>query len=256
MRRRFLALIASLVVVAALSNPARAQFVVFDPSNYAEAIAQVVQLIKEYEFLIQQAQRLPVDMYARYHLYTPGWPSHDLQSVFYAGALLNALNNGDPGGASYRSTADRLDSLPDVAPRLPDALRDPLATQYANIELGDAVATMSIDQVGQMRETTNMLLQVIDHMEADAFSGNSSFQTQAAILNKINAATVLALRVNAQNHEVLGDTLEQLVVENKRRRDAETRVMNATINQWRYGQSYGQDMFSRTAADVDSWHPF
>jgi hypothetical protein len=93
-------------------------------------------------------------------------------------------------------------------------------------------------------------------MEADAFSGDDSFQTQTAILNKINAASVLGLRVAAQNHEFLGDTLEQLIVDNKRKRDAETRLMNATVNQWRYGQAYGADLYSKTAANIATWQPF
>ena len=59
-----------------------------------------------------------------------------------------------------------------------------------------------------------------------------------------------------QNHEFLGDTLEQLIVDNKRKRDAETRLMNATINQWRYGPAYGADLFSHTAANIDRWRPF
>src|ERR1019366_5640287 len=235
------------LAVALLSSPVHAQFVVFDPSNYIEAILQVEQMIKEYEFLIQQAQRLPVNMAGRYHAYTPGWAPHDASAVFYAGGVLKGLNDGDASGAGYRSMSDFLDSFPEVAGRMPDALRGPLATQYANIELADAVATMGIDQVGQMRQTSNIVLQVIDHMEADAFSGDDSFQTQTAILNKINAANVLGLRIAVPKHEFLGDTLEQLIVDNKRKRDAETRFMNAVVNQWRYGPSYGADLYSKTA---------
>jgi hypothetical protein len=151
---------------------------------------------------------------------------------------------------------DPLEALPDVAPRMPDTLRGPLTTQYANIELADAVAAMGIDQVGQMRSTAGLDLQVIANMEADAFSGDDSFQTQTAILNKINAANVLGLRIAAQSHQLTGDTLEQLIVDNTRKRAAETRVMNATVNQWRYGQAYGADLYSRTAANIDRWRPF
>ena len=244
------------LAVALLSSPVHAQLAVFDPANYIQAIAQVEQMIKEYEFLIQQAKRLPVNMAGRYHAYTPGWAPHDPSSVFYAGGILKGLNDGDPSGAGYRSMSHFLDSFPDVAWRMPEALRGPLATLYANIELADAVATTGIDQVGQMRETTNIVLQVIDNMEADAFSGDDSFQTQTAILNKINGANVLGLRVAMQNHEFLGDTLEQLIVDNKRKRDTETRLINATINQWRYGPSYSADLFSHTAANIDRWRPF
>ena len=255
MKRRLVGLAAIALAIALLGAPVHAQWVVFDPSNYAEAILQLQQMIKEYLFLIEQAKRLPVNMASRYYLYTPGWAPHDLDA-FYADGILRALNEGDPSGAGYRSMADLLDSFPDVAWRMPETLRGPLATQYANIELADSIATSGIDQVGQMRETTNLALQVIPSLEADAYSGSDSFQTQIAVLNKINAANIVGLRIAVQNHEFLGDTLEQLIVENKRKRDAETRLMNATVNQWRYGPSYSQDLYSRTAADVDAWRPF
>lgn len=255
MRRHLFRLVAVALLLALLGAPVRAQFVVFDPSNYAEAIAQVVQLVKEFQFLLEQAKRLPVNMASRYYLYTPGWAPHDLDALF-ADGILQALNEGDASGAGYRSMADLLDSFPDVAFRMPDALRGPLATQYANIELADHIATSGIDQVGQMRQTTNLALQLIPSLEADAYSGSDSFHTQIAVLNKINAANIIGLRIAVQNHEFLGDTLEQLIVDNKRKRDAETRLMNATVNQWRYGPSYGQDLYSRTAADVAAWRPF
>jgi hypothetical protein len=248
--------LATALVVALLGSPVRAQFAVFDPANYAEAIAEVEQMITQYEFLLQQAQQLPVNMFGRYHAQTPVWPLHDSSTVFYAGGVLTGLNAGDPSGAGYKSMADLLQSFEDVAGSMPGALSGSLSKQYANIELADAVATMGIDQVGQMRATASTDLQVINSMEADAFSGDDSFQTQTAILNKINAANVLALRVAAQNHEFLGDTLEQLIVDNKRKRDAETRLMNATVNQWRYGQAYGADLFSKTAANIATWQPF
>ena len=30
-------------------------------------------------------------------------------------------------------------------------------------------------------------------------------------------------------------------------------LMNATIVQWRYGLTYGQNLFQNTAANIDSW---
>ena len=56
-----------------------------------------------------------------------------------------------------------------------------------------------------------------------------------------------------QTNQFLADTLEQLIVDNTRKRDAEAVLMNATIYQWRYGLAYGQDLFRNTAADIDSW---
>lgn len=255
MKRLVVTLTVVVLAVALQSSPVRAQFTVFDPSVYAQAIAQVEQLIRQYEFLIQQTQRVS-GMYGRYHVYTPDWPFYDRGSVFYAGGFLGALNQQVTPESGYRSMADALDSYPDVAWRMPEALRDPLATQYANVELADQVALMSIGQVGTMRETANMVRLIVQDLERDSYADNDDLQTQTAVLNKINASGVLGIRVALQSHELLGDTLEQLIVDNKRKRDAEARAMNATIYQWRYGPAYGADMFQNTAAHVNNWRPF
>jgi hypothetical protein len=256
MKRLVVSVSAVALAIALLSSPVRAQWTVFDPGNYAEAIVQVEQMIKEYEFLVDQAKRLPGNLAQRYHALTPSWTLHDLTSVNYAQGILRGLNVGDAGGNGYRAMTDLPESFWDIAGLVPVALRGPLSKQYGNIELADAVATKGIDQVGQMRNSASSDLQVIDNMEADAVSGDDSFQTQTAILNKINTTNVLGLRVAAQNQEFLGDTLEQLIVDNKRKRDAETRFMNAVVNQWRYGPSYGADLYSKTAANIQRWKPF
>ena len=49
------------------------------------------------------------------------------------------------------------------------------------------------------------------------------------------------------------NTLEQLIVDNVRKREAETQLMNAHLYQWRYGQRYGSEMFSNTAQKLDGW---
>ena len=62
----------------------KAQFVVYDPTNYIEAVAQYEQLIRQYEFLIQQAKHVPVDVESRYHAYSLEWTYHDPSGVLYA----------------------------------------------------------------------------------------------------------------------------------------------------------------------------
>ena len=77
--------------------------------------------------------------------------------------------------------------------------------------------------------------------------------TQAALLNKINGASVLELRISETTNQFLMHMLEQLLVQNKRTRDAEAQLMDAHLFQWRYGTPYGRDLFSRTASSLDTW---
>ena len=72
----------------------------------------------------------------------------------------------------------------------------------------------------------------------------------------INAAEAIGLRLEEQTNQFLMSSLEQQLLEGKRKRDAEAQLMNATIYQWRFGQNYGQDLFRHTAADLDAWRPY
>ena len=95
--------------------------------------------------------------------------------------------------------------------------------------------------------------QVAKDMEKDAVSTRDDFVTQTALLNKINGAAVLQLRMQDHADKVLTSVLEQMLVANRRQRDAEAVLMNATITQWRYGTAYGDEMFRNTAANIDNW---
>jgi hypothetical protein len=255
MRRQLLRYSAvALLVALVTSSTLHAQFVVFDPANYAEAVEEVLNLVREYTWMVQQARRLPQDMASRYRVVSPVWPLYDLASgLRYAQPVLNALNLGDASGAGYRQIVPVLDLPDDILGRLPADLRQRLQTAYAVIEFADRVSAMGVDQAGSIRLNGNNLLSVIQAMQSDAVSTNDDFHTQTALLNKINGASVLALRIGEQTNQFLADTIAELVVDNTRKRDAEAVLMNATIYQWRYGQTYGENLFQNTAADLDTW---
>jgi hypothetical protein len=256
---------ASLVVVALLvpvgRTTLRAQTLavpVFDAATYGEAILEAYDLFQQLLNMTFQARKLPVDMASRYFAFSPLWTINGLLSPYPAAQpLLAALNAGDPVGTGYQQVVDPLQVPTDILALMPTALQRRFADRYATIQLADSVAAMGINQSGVVRANGNQLLQVLQSMQADAFSPLDGYHTQTALLDKINGASVLSLQESEQTNQFLSDAIEQLVVANKRQRDTEAAVMNATINQWRYGALYGQSLFSRTASDVDSWRlPF
>ena len=263
MRRRVLRGTAALLMVVLLGRPVTTHaqqggvVLVYDDAVWYQTALEFLQIIEQFRFMLGQAKRLPFDMVARYRALTPPWPLHDLPgSWLYAQPVLGALNVGDPGGGRYRQVVDLLDVPSDVLARMPRELQRRLGTTYATIEMADSVAARGVDQAGTVRANGKLILQTIQNMETDAAAPADSFQTQTAILNKINTASVLGLRIGEQGNQFLLDTLEQLLVENKRKRDSEVKAMNATIYQWRYGQSYGADLFRNTAAAMDGWRPY
>ena len=260
MTQRIRRAIAAVLVIGMLSSSrAHAQvydYLVYDDSNFIEAVLQVLNIIRQYSFMIQQARRLPVDMLNRYRALSPAWPLHDLNSWLYAQPVLSALNVGDASGSRYRQVADLLDVPSDVLARIPAELRRRLGSAYATIEFADSIAARGVDQAGTVRANGKLILQTIQAMDTDATALDDSYHSQVAVLNKINTASVLGLRIGAQSNQFLMDTLEQLLVDNKRKRDTEAKAMNATIHQWRYGAAYGADLFRSTAANLDSYRPY
>jgi hypothetical protein len=75
--------------------------------------------------------------------------------------------------------------------------------------LGDSVAKRALDQVGSTRTNGKVALRTIQNMEDDAVSGSDDFNTQIAVLNKINGANVLGLRLNETSTELQLNILEQ-----------------------------------------------
>lgn len=255
-RTRVLA-IALILFLTLTAVPVRAQIVVFDPSGYAQAILQVEQLVRQYQFLIRQAKRLPIDIENRYHAHSIDWTYHDLEAgLVSARALLAALNEGDPSGRAYRDATNALDLPTDILGRMPADLRRRLTVAYSTIELADSMTRLAIDQTGAARVDGPFTLQAVRNVEKDIVNPADDFHSQTALLQKINAAFAINVRLGHQTNQFQLTALEQAIVENKRKRDTEALLVNATIHQWRYGQSYGEDMFKNTAARVDSWRPF
>ena len=87
--------------------------------------------------------------------------------------------------------------------------------------------------------------------------GDDAFHTQTALLEKINAALAIDLRLSEQTNQFqLSARSSSSSSTTSASATPRRRLMNATIHQWRYGQAYGEDLFSHTAADIDGWRPF
>jgi hypothetical protein len=245
------------LLLTLLPRPAHAQWVVFDPANFGQAVAQVANLARTYLWWVDQARRIPAAILAQYVTPAVQWRLHNVQSAYpWARPLLTALTSGDPSGNQYLQVVDAMQPVNAILNRLPLALRKRVTDAYAAIELADSVAQMSIDEVGAMRTNGSSVLSAIRAVEDDTVDPTDSFQSQTAILNKINGTSVLGLRIAERSTQLMTHTLEQLIVNNERMRQAEAIMMNATIYQWQYGLQYGQDLYRSTATNLDTWRQY
>lgn len=252
MTRQLPALVA-LCATLALPASASAQWIVHDPTHYLQTVTTYRQIVEQYLLLLEQTRRLPVDLVARYRVPTLPWPLHAAAAATFAQPILDALNRGDATGAQYAQTVAPLDPLDVALARIPAALQPRVGTGYATIELADQVARTAVHQAGALRTQGETVMRTIASMEEDALSGDDRYHTQAALLNKINTSSVLGLRIAEHTSQSVLHVVEQLLVSNKRQRDAEAKLMNAQLHQWRYGQGYGDGLVQHTAQTLDSW---
>ena len=86
-----------------------------------------------------------------------------------------------------------------------------------------------METIGTLRRNAAQVETVIKGLEDDSLSLDPSMNTEIAVLNKINAASIIALRNAQDSNKVLVALAEQQVIEAKRQRDAEARAINNHI---------------------------
>jgi hypothetical protein len=245
---RSFALVAAVLLAPATAH---AQFTVFDPTNHAQAILRLQQLQQMYTLAMQQARQLPASL-RRYTTTAVPWVPHDL-SVVQIAAYLDALNRGDPRGQQYRTSVEPVALIQLALNRAPQSLRSRLSNAYGTIEMADSVAALGVDGAGKTRAHAAIVLNAIRALETDTLSLHPDYHSPVALLDKLTGAAVLGLRLQERSGQLSAHALEQLLVENKRKRETEAALMNARIHQWQHGAAYAAALTQHTAQRLDGW---
>jgi hypothetical protein len=253
------------VLVASLAlgfQPAWAQWVVNDPSTTARNTVTAVlkrtllsTLNLERERLRLMAQRLSeytsLDKFATPD--PPRWRTHGSEDFLFSQAYNDALIFGDPQGAAYLAVSQPVADPREVLRRLSPEARGALLAQLATLDAADATAIAGIHQTGQLRfNGRKHELPAIDALEAHVIDPSPE-QSTTAVLDKISAAVLIETRQKQARLQLLAAVAEQLIVENKRSRDAEAAAMNMQLNRLRDGRAANTSLLSGAAADLRGW---
>lgn len=217
---------------------------VFDPSVYGQALLTVSQLIKDYEELkamydlqVWSLKTIPVDMISRYRTIGASW--YGLQLPFdrfgNLGPWLQVVNQGGGGLSAYGSASMALQSYGALASKLAQDEQKQVAAGYATTELADGSNVQSIETVGMLRGNASAVDQAIRNLEMDSLSLDPAMNTEVGVLNKINSAAIASLRSTRDTNRLLLSTVEEQVVEGKRKRDADVSGINAAIGRLQFG---------------------
>jgi isoleucyl-tRNA synthetase len=262
----------ALLIAAVLVAPALAILglgdIVFDPTNYEEAIQEFVQLSQQYVQLVQtyqmvenqynqmlrMAQQVPVNMIQRYQaLATPWTPSTATNAYGTTSGWIAGINGGSDVMAGYTVATSPLGTYGNAFGSIPADQQDRVKKSYANVELTDGANLSGIQTVGQIRGNATGVEAAISNLENDTLSSDPSMNTEIAVLNKINAANLIDVRNTQDANKLLVAMTEQQILQAKRQRDAEAQAFNEHIQFVTNGQAVMAAQAANASSAMLAW---
>jgi hypothetical protein len=231
------AIVFGLAVVVVTTISLRAQFVVFDPTNYEQAILgfvqlqqQYTQLVTTYRLLQEQAQLAPGDLAARYRAIATPYLNLVAPDTYAANAgWIYTANTGWEALAGYQSSTNALTTYGPSLNQLAAEEQQRIKTAYGTLELSDGVNVHSLEMLGYVRRHSTDVEFALRRLEDDSFSSDPALNTEVAVLNKINAAVVSQARMTKDTNQILIAILEMQLAGAKRGREADAIAINAHI---------------------------
>jgi hypothetical protein len=241
------ALIALILILPAVS---RAQLglggIVYDPTNYANALLRYNQLVQQlaelrqtyqqvlnqYNLALQMSRNLE-NMPARYRATFSQWRHFSANDLYgNTSAWVGAANGA---GAQSVAPAYQLATIPLLTFSQADlSVINPtdagnLRSAYASLELADGANVSALTTVGNVRGNAQTVQQQIANLEQDSLSGDPTLNTEVSVLNKINASNVLTLRTLQDANNLRVAALEQQILQAKHQRDSDAANLNYAI---------------------------
>jgi hypothetical protein len=250
----------AMLLVMLCSVSLRSQTVVTDPAVTIRN--SITAILKEYVLNTQREQHRQLRrMSRRLSMFTdlrkyalpdpPRWRTHDFENpdaLLFARAYHAALNYGDPAGTAYLSVSHPVVAARGLITRLDAGARRALMARLATLEATDASSIAATNDTGRSRYNGRRELAAIAALEAHVVDPSQT-QSATAVLDKISGASLIAGRQRQARTQLLAGIVEQLLIDNKRARDAEASAMNMQLVTWRDGRRIN-DAFAAGSGDA------
>jgi len=242
--------------------------IVFDPSNFDEAVQQLVQMEQQYAQLVQtyqmirsqydhmvwMAKRVPVNMAARYRAIATPWRTSSAANTYgTSGGWVIGINTGAGVGAGYSVATQALESYGAALGNIPAGQLPRVKTNYATVELTDGANLYGMDTIGRLRANGPAVETVIQGLENDSLSPAPDMNTEIAVLNKINAAHLITVRNTQDTNKLLVALAEEQIIDAKRKRDAEAQAINNHIRFMGEGKAVMTAQATGASAAMLAW---
>jgi hypothetical protein len=246
MKRKILVCILAMGLAVATASAQFGSGVVFDPTNFHNALLRYYQLqqhlielqksysqITKHLNLALEMAKFIKNMPARYRALFSQWRNVTSLNTFgNTGSWISGINSGllpniDTG--YQKSTTQLLPYSPDHLSGMDPFELERVQSQYASVELADGANMNAMATIGSIRGSAQDIETQIGNLENDSFSTESGLNSQVSVLNKINAAGVLTLRTVQDSNKLLASLLEQQTILAKQQREATTNSINSDI---------------------------
>jgi hypothetical protein len=218
--------------------------IVYDPTNYQNAVLRYIQLqqqlaqlrqtyqqvLNQYQLAVEMAKNLE-NMPARYRAAFSDWRSFTAKDVYgNTSGWTSAVNGaGSVLPAYQRATIPLLVYSQADLNAINPVDAQSLESVYASLELADGANVSALTTIGNIRANAPTVQQQIANLEQDSLSADPSLNTEVSVLNKINASHVLSLRTLQDGNNLRLAALEQQVLQTKKERDMETANLDFAI---------------------------
>jgi len=230
------------VVIAALTLTATANAqigsgIVFDPTNYKNALLRYLQLQKQllelqkaYALAQQQTQQLP-QLAGRFKTSFSDWRSYTAPNTYgNTSAWVNAVNTGSNPLQAYRQIVPAVAAAAPTEQHMAAIWKE----QYGELELENARNIQNLQLIGDLRSRATQNQQALQRLADDSQNTSQSMNTQIAVLNKINVGNVILAQEVQDTNQLLLTLLEQITLQSA---DVQRQRANALNNTAR-GQSF------------------
>ena len=240
-------IVAVLLVTVLCVGTASAQFggVVYDPTNYHNAVLRYLQLqqhlaqlqktytqiVTAYNLALQMSRNIH-NMPARYRAQFSNWRNVTATNTYgntsgWLGGVNADLNTVN---GYLRATTQLTQFNPLSLNGMPDFEQARVKSQYASVELADGANVNALSTIGAIRANAAALEARMNNLDQDSLSDDEGLNSQVAVLNKINATNVLTLRSIQDSNKLLASLLEQQTIVSKQQREMTTNAINAEVS--------------------------
>jgi len=243
--KKLLAVLLFTVLCVATASGQLGSGIVYDPTNYHNALLRYYQLqqhlaelqktytqiVTAYNLALQMSRNLK-NMPARYRAQFSNWRNVTATNTYGntsgwlsgVNADLNTING------YLRATTQLGQYNPAALNGMSDYEQARVKSQYASVELADGANVNALSTIGAIRGNAAALQTQMNNLEQDSFSGDEDLNSEVAVLNKINATNVLTLRSIQDSNKLLASLLEQQTIAAKQQREMTTNAINADIS--------------------------